>query len=61
MREGRRAENTPHDAVSEAKRSEFRAEKTPHDAVSEAKWSELAGVSSVREAGIPPSSESDKE
>jgi hypothetical protein len=38
-----------------------RDEKTPHDAVSEAKRSELAGVSSVREAGIPPSSESDKE
>jgi hypothetical protein len=38
-----------------------RDERTPHEAVSEAKRSELAGVSSVREAGIPPSSESDKE
>lgn len=31
------------------------------DAMTGAKGSELAGVSSVREAGIPPSSESDKE
>jgi hypothetical protein len=32
-----------------------------HDAVSEAEQSELAGVPSVCEAGIPPSSEGDKE
>ncbi len=32
-----------------------------HEAVSEAQRSSLAGVSSAREAGIPPSSESDKE
>ena len=31
------------------------------DAVGGAARSELAGVSSVREAGIPPSSEGDKE
>ena len=31
-----------------------------HEAVSEAQRSELAGVPSVREAGIPPSSEGDK-
>jgi len=33
---------------------------TSHEAVSAAKRSELAGVASVREAGIPPSSERDQ-
>ena len=32
-----------------------------YEAASEAQRSELAGVLSVREAGIPPSSEGDKE
>ena len=39
----------------------MRAHETTHAAVSGALRSELAGVLSVSEAGIPPSSEGDKE